>query len=321
MRTICLLAAVLLLYNPVYCWGFFAHEKINGYAVYLLPPEMLVFYKPSQAFLQTHATDPDKRRYVVKAEGPRHFIDLDQYGQYPFTELPRKWEDARKKFGEDSLQQHGILPWRILQVLGMLTSAFRGKNTASILKLSADLGHYIGDAHVPLHTSSNHNGQKTNQHGIHGFWESRLPELLADQEWDFFLEKASYIPQPAERTWQIILESAAAVDSVLELEAILSKTIPPDQKFAFEWRKQTLVRQYSSEFSRLYNQALKGMVERRMRQSVQAVADYWYTAWVNAGQPSLQQLVTNKTQPNAEPGLDSLSILWRSQPIKGKSCD
>lgn len=322
MRIFFLLVTVLLLHHqPVYCWGFFAHEKINGYAVYLLPPEMLVFYKPSLAYLQTHATDPDKRRYVVKAEGPRHFIDLDQYGQYPFTELPRRWEDASKKFGEDSLQQHGILPWRIQQVLGMLTGAFREKNTASILKLSADLGHYIGDAHVPLHTSSNHNGQKTNQHGIHGFWESRLPELLADKEWDFFLEKARYIPQPAERTWQIILESAAAVDSVLKLEAILSNSLPADQKYAFEWRKQVLVRQYSTRFTKLYNEALNGMVERRMRQSVQAVADYWYTAWVNAGQPSLHQLAKSGGIPQPEPELDSLSAFWRTQPVKGKSCD
>ena len=29
------------------------------------------------------------------------------------------------------------------------------------------------------------------------------------------------------------------------------------------------------------------MVERRMRQSIFAVASFWYTAWVNAGQPDL----------------------------------
>ncbi len=320
MRYIMLLVSVLLISGEVYCWGFYAHEKINAYAVYLLPPEMLVFYKPSQAYLSSHATDPDKRRYVLKTEGPRHFIDLDRYGTYPYTELPRSWEAASKKFGEDSLELHGILPWRIQQVLAMLTAAFRENNRSSILKLSADLGHYIGDAHVPLHTSSNHNGQQTNQHGIHGFWESRLPELLEEKEWDFFLGKAGYIAQPSEHTWGILLESARAVDSVLGVEAALSASVPADQKYAYEWRKQVLVKQYSAAFSIRYNELLHGMVERRMRQSVKAVADYWYTAWVNAGQPSLKQLVKAGLATEAG-GLDSLSLLWRTQPVKGKSCD
>jgi len=30
------------------------------------------------------------------------------------------------------------------------------------------------------------------------------------------------------------------------------------------------------------------MVERRMRQSIYAVASFWYTAWVNARRPDLK---------------------------------
>ncbi len=67
-------------------------------------------------------------------------------------------------------------------MLARLTTAFKNKDPAKILKLSAELGHYIADFHVPLHASSNHNGQYTNQKGIHGFWESRIPELLAQPE-------------------------------------------------------------------------------------------------------------------------------------------
>lgn len=313
---------VLLLWaGEVYCWGFFAHEKINGYAVYLLPPEMLVLYKPAIGYLRTHATDPDKRRYLIKAEGPRHFIDLDRYGSYPFTAMPRSWKAAVEKYGEDSLMEHGVLPWRIQDVLRSLTNAFINNNTTAVLKLSADLGHYIGDAHVPLHTSSNHNGQHTNQHGIHGFWESRVPELLADKEWDFFLEKATYIENPLEATWQIILESAKAVDSVLQFEAQLTATVSADQKYAFEWRKQAVIRQYSHAFTARYNRMLNGMVERRMRASVQAVANFWYTAWVNAGQPVLKPASVATPMPETELVLDSLAQWWKTQPVKGRSCD
>ena len=81
-------------------------------------------------------------------------------------------------------------------MLYRLTDAFKEKNQAKILKYSAEIGHYIADAHVPLHASSNHNGQLTDQKGIHGFWESRIPELLADKEWDFFIGKAEYIKNP-----------------------------------------------------------------------------------------------------------------------------
>jgi hypothetical protein len=193
MKKILFLTYFIFIYQNCFCWGFYAHQKINYYAVFLLPPEMLVLYKPNIQFLSEHAIDPDKRRYAIPEEGPRHYLDIDHYGKYPFDSLPRKWEDAVAKYSEDSLMQHGIVPWWIQIMQRRLVAAFKEKNEVKILKLSAEIGHYIADAHVPLHASSNHNGQLTDQKGIHGFWESRIPELLADNEWDFFIGKAEYI--------------------------------------------------------------------------------------------------------------------------------
>jgi hypothetical protein len=278
-----------------FCWGFFGHRKINYTAVFLLPPQMMVLYKPYSNFLMEHAVDPDKRRYMVKAEGPRHYIDMDRYGNYPYDSLPRKWNAAVAKYSEDSLNAHGIVPWWIQTMLARLTNAFKQKNQALILKYSAELGHYIADAHVPLHTSSNHNGQFTGQKGIHGFWESRVPELLADKNiatpgWDFFIGKAEYIKDPLDFTWKRIFESAAAADTVLKFEKQLSLSFPPDQKYSFEIRNGNIIRQYSSAYTTRYDQMLRGMIERRMRQSIYAIASFWYTAWVNAGQPDLSKL-------------------------------
>ena len=135
----------------------------------------------------------------------------------PYDSLPRNWNEAVKKYTADSLQKHGIVPWWVQTMLFRLTQAFKDKNQAKILKLSAEIGHYISDAHVPLHASSNHNGQYTNQRGIHGFWESRVPELLAEKHWDFFIGKAEYISNPARFIWARVLESAAAADTVLQL--------------------------------------------------------------------------------------------------------
>lgn len=302
-------------------WGFFGHRMINYHAVFLLPPEMLALYKPHINFLSEHAVDPDKRRYAVAAEGPRHYIDIDHYGSYPYDSLPRNWNAAVKKYTEDTLAKYGIAPWWIQTMLYRLTKAFTERDQSRILKLSAEIGHYIADSHVPLHASSNHNGQYTNQRGIHGFWESRVPELLAEKQWDFLIGKAVYIDQPLSFTWKRVLESAAAADTVLRCERELNKRYPADKKYAFEERNGVLVKQYSMAYTLDYDKMLNNMVERRMRASIYAVASFWYTAWVNAGQPDLKELVNKDFSEVELKELETLNQLWMQRKIIGKDCN
>ncbi len=316
MRRVLSTGLLLFISLPCFCWGFYAHRKINQLAVFLLPPEMLVLYKPHINFLEEHAIDPDKRRYAVPQEGPRHYIDIDHYGIYPYDSLPRKWNDAVAKYSEDSLNAYGIVPWWLQTMLQRLTAAFKEKNQAKIMRYSAEIGHYIADAHVPLHATRNHNGQYTDQKGIHGFWESRIPELLADKEWDFFIGKAEYIRNPADFIWARVLESAAAADTVLKTEKELTQQYPPDQKFSFEDRNRITIRQYSSDFSRKYDALLKGMIERRMRQSIYAVASFWYTAWVNAGQPDLAQLSHKEFSASDLEEFEALNSAWKNGTAK-----
>ncbi len=311
-RVFIILFLLLISYYPCFCWGFYAHQKINYYAVFLLPPEMMVLFKPNISFLSEHAIDPDKRRYAVPDEGARHYIDIDHYGKYPFESLPRKWNDAVAKFGEDLLKENGIVPWHVQAMLARLTNAFKEKNYSLIMKYSAEIGHYIADAHVPLHVCSNHNGQLTNQKGIHAFWESRVPELLAEKEFDFFIGKAEYIQNPGDFIWKRVLESAKATDSVLSFERELTLQFSDDKKYAFENRNGKTVRQYSSAFTIAYNKKLDGMIERRMRQSVFAIASFWYTAWVNAGQPDLKGLVNQKFSDADLKDFEQLNLQWSS---------
>lgn len=315
-----LIILLMITHQSGFCWGFYAHKAINHHAVFLLPPDMMVFYKPNIEFITEHAVDPDKRRYIVTAEGPRHFIDLNHYGAYPFNELPRSWDKAVAQYGEDTLAAHGIVPWWINIMQQRLTKAFRDKNYPGILKLSAEIGHYIADAHVPLHAHSNYNGQETNQHGIHGFWESRIPELLAEKEFDYFVGTSAYLSNPAQFMWQRILESAAAADTVLKVEKILTRSFAPDQKYAFEERNGVFIRQYSSAFTMAYNQRLQGMVERRMRQSIFAVASSWYTAWVNAGQPQLRPNENIGFSEAEKSDFDELNQNWKTAGDKGRTC-
>lgn len=312
MKRFLLLIICCLLVTKSFCWGFYAHKKINYYAVFLLPPEMMVLYKPNIGFLEEHAVDPDKRRYAVADEGPKHYIDIDHYGAYPYTSLPRKWKDAVEKFGEDSLKEYGIVPWHLQVMLSRLTTAFKDKNFSRIMKNSAEIGHYIADSHVPLHANSNHNGQYTNQKGIHGFWESRIPELLADKKFDFFIGKAEYIEKPADYIWARVLESALASDSVLRFEKELTQQIGTDQKFSFESRNGVVIRQYSSLFTNAFNDKLNGMVERRMRLSIASIASFWYTAWVNAGQPDLNALANQQFSEKEMKEFEGLNESWKS---------
>lgn len=318
VRQLFFLLVLLAVHIKAHSWGFFGHQKINHYAVFLLPPEMMVLYKPQADFLSEHSTDPDKRRYAVSNEAPKHYLDIDHYGTYPYNDLPRKWSDAVAKYGQDSLNAHGIVPWWVQTMMNRLTAAFKEKNQAKILKYSAEIGHYIADAHVPLHASSNHDGQLTDQKGIHAFWESRLPELLADKEWDFFIGKADYIQRPGEFIWARLLESAKASDTVLHFEKTLSQKFPGDKKYGFENRNGVVIRQYSSDYSNEYNKLLNGMVERRMRQAIYCVASFWYTAWVNAGQPDLSKLSNKEFSTEDLKEFEELNNQWKGGKIQGR---
>ncbi|HEY9005959.1 zinc dependent phospholipase C family protein [Ohtaekwangia sp.] len=291
-KRVCLIG-ILFLFGG---WGFFGHQRINRLAVFALPPEMIGFYKKNIGYITETAVNPDRRRFIVADEAPRHYIDLDHYGDSALYTLPRYWKDAVEKLTEDTLKTYGILPWHINRMYYALKDAFVVRDVNRILKLSAEIGHYIGDAHVPLHTTENYNGQLTGQEGIHAFWESRLPELFSDR-YDFFVGKVSYIVNPQLAAWEAIEESHLAVDSVLgEEKKLFAKS--GDHKYSFETKGRQTQKVFSQEYSKAYHAALQGMVERRMRAAIKLTADIWYTAWVDAGQPDLNELLLY--QPSEE---------------------
>ncbi|MDN5200788.1 zinc dependent phospholipase C family protein [Fulvivirgaceae bacterium BMA10] len=298
-------------------WGFFAHQKINELAIFSLPPEMFAFYKRNVIYITENAVNPDKRRYAVKSEGPKHYIDLDMYHKNNANRPPKYWNMAIEKYGIDSLLAKGIAPWHIQLMKQLLTKAFQEKNPKDILKYSTEIGHYLADIHVPLHTTSNYNGQLTNQHGIHGFWESRLPELFS-KDYDFFVGKAIYINDTQETVWDIVMRSNEMVDSVLNIEKQLTIEFPPDKKYSFEERNGRLVKVYSKAFSTAYHNKLSGMVERRMRSSVHMISSFWYTCWVDAGQPNLDDLLDFKFSEEEIKIFQQESLKWQNKIYRGR---
>jgi hypothetical protein len=315
-----LLGALALLLAPATApdagaWGFFGHKRINRMACFTLPPEMVGFYKRHIDFISDHAVDPDRRRYAVEGEAERHYIDIDHYarhGENPFSVVPRRWEEAVAKFSEDTLKAYGIVPWHIQVMYGRLIGAFQRGDVDRILRCSADIGHYIGDAHVPLHTTENYNGQLTNQHGIHAFWESRIPELSADG-YDHLVGRSAYISHPLDFAWETVQASHALVDSVLGIERRLDQSFPEDRKFNFEDRGRGGMRLYSREYAKAYEDAMQGMVEQRMNASILAVGSFWYSAWVNAGQPDLDRFEQREVSDSLKAVLAAEEELWKER--------
>ncbi len=284
-RMLCIVAMLILT-----SWGFFAHKKINHYAVFALPAQLAKFYKSNIDLITEKAVDPDKRCFTDSAEGPRHFIDLEDYRKESTVDsIPIHWSQAKEKFQETQLLKNGIVPWQINFTYQKLVRAFQAKDYKRIIKHSAELGHYIADAHVPLHTTKNYNGQLTHQQGIHAFWESRLPEMFSEK-YNLRVGKANYIKDPLAEAWTIVHESNRLVDSVLSIEARLNRQFKASQKKSFIERNNQLVWTYSDSYARAYHEAMNGMVERRMQKTILRVASYWYSAWLESGQPDLTNI-------------------------------
>ncbi len=303
-------------------WGFFAHKKINRLAIFTLPEEMFGFYKAHADYITEHSVDADKRRHSIKDEAPKHYLDIDHYGRDSiyepkelFSLVPRMWSDAVEEYTEDTLKAYGTLPWQLNRLCYKLVDAFKENNTQGILRVSSDIGHYIGDAHVPLHTTENYNGQFTGQNGIHAFWESRLPELFYE-EYDLFAPDIHYIDNRSDFIWEIIEQSHYALDSVLSFELQLSDNFPEDKKMSFEERGAIVTEVYSKEFSQEYHALLDGMVERRFKSAIHALGCIWYSCWIDAGQPNLDLLISKNILSPKVDGKDSLKSESHSVRVK-----
>lgn len=271
---------------------------------------MIGFYKANIDFITDHAIDPDKKRYVDSAEGPRHFFDADHYGKKSFDKMPQRWAEAERQYSADSLNKYGTVPWTIQHYYYKLVWAFKAKDTMAILRTSANLGHYIADAHVPLHMTENYNGQLTNQAGIHALWETRIPELFSDS-YHYNVGHAHYIQSPLKEAWKIARRTFRCVDSVLIFERKLSAVFPKDEKYETVKRNGRTYKDYSAKYSGAYQKTLHGMIERQMRAAISEIGCFWFSAWVDAGQPDLNRLIDQKTNMPGKYQADHDQLLYK----------
>jgi len=281
MRLAILLAIGLALPAPSFAWGFAAHKVIADRVIALLPEALRPLFEKHRATLVERSVDPDMWRNAgFESEPPNHFLDIDHeaFGPYPFEGLPREYDAAVQKFGREFIHEQGLLPWRVQEFYGRLQRAFESlgrPNTPAyvltdVVYYSAILAHYVSDGHVPLHAVVNYDGQLTSQHGLHGRWESELFERNQARV-TVAPAAATAATRPRDFMFDVLLASNRLAGGVLEADTQASA----GREF------------YDDQYFAAFGTAQLPVLERRLNQSITAVASVIIGAWEQAGRPTV----------------------------------
>lgn len=264
--------------TPTGAWGYDIHRVITDRAIAELPAQLRPFYEKHRTYLVEHSIDPDLWRLAgFGDEPPRHYVDLDVYGTYPFSALPRNRDLAVAKFGRDHVEKYGTLPWRVEEMYEQLVKAFRqqkdGTGTYALENIkffSSVLAHYVSDAHVPFHAVLNYDGQLTNQHGIHARFETEL-FLRYRNRLRLVPPRVAPVNRPVDFVFDRLLEGFREVEGLLRADgaAIGDGDVYDD-----------------AYFDRFFA-AARPVLERQMSAAIAGVAATIVGAWEKGGRPEL----------------------------------
>lgn len=266
-----LLVTILFLALPSsFGWGENAERMIVDKAVDTLPVEMLPFFQTNRAYLMLHVTDPLESQGRNAAEQPKGFIQLDRYGPFPFTQLPRSYTSAVAKYGRRQLEARGVLPWQIGLYSKKLTDAFRAHNWDDAKTSAALLSHYVAAAHDPFKSTINNDGTLSNQPGV----DERFGYGLVDRYQRFFFLKpneAAFIRDPTDRAFEMSLDAHSWLENVLLADRRAREGLPG----------------YTSEYYDRFYAQVGAVLIRQLSDASTDLGSYWMTAWINAGRPQL----------------------------------
>jgi hypothetical protein len=270
----CLTIAMLAVPRSASAWGFEVHKFIVARAIELLPAELRPYFDKYRDAIVEHSIDPDLWRTAGwLEEPPRHFMDMDAYGPYPFKQLPRDYDEAVKRYGKEFVDKNGTVPWRTEEIYLKLVEAFEQKAPYArdnIRFFSSVIGHYVADAHVPFHAVINYDGQLTGQWGIHSRFET---ELFLRYRQKLTVNPKAVVPVRNVRDliFDSLLASFPLVQPILDADkaAVSGKDYYDDEYFAVLFAK------------------VQPILERRLNDSITDVASVIAAAWVRAGKPAV----------------------------------
>lgn len=291
MRILSRAGIVLVIIIICNSWGFLVHRTVHQMAVYELPGSLQRFFFRHMDYGVRYSVRPDQRRNEDSTEAPKHYINFEAFGDSAAWKMPHSWDKAVAAYSKDSLLKHGYVPYYVIMMKDRLTNAFRNGKADSVLFYATDLAHYIGDAHVPLHATLNYDGQLTGQKGLHSLWESMIPEILLDQYNLYSKHKAKYLRKPEDAIWNAVHRSFIMVNELLAKEKEVSKSFTDSTKYRVQVRNGRESRSYTSAFAKAYSAALGSTINDRLIASADMIADFWYTAWCDAGKPNLDKWI------------------------------
>jgi hypothetical protein len=256
--------------SAAYGWGEAAHRMANGSAIQSLPPEIRGFFEANRQYVIDHANDPEGWIKKDRYERMRHYIYLDKYGIFPYVTLPHSYKAAIQRYGRGRIGRDGSVPWQIGEYSLKLTNAFKEQKWDDVREDAAALGFYVADAHDPLHTTQNYDGQLTGETGL----AERFGIRLIDRYSAFFMLRpagAAKIDDPTEYAFGIVLEAHTWVDRIL---------------FA-DFTSLEGLGDYSEEYLNRFYTKIGSTALQEINSSAHDTGSYWYTAWLNAGRPPL----------------------------------
>jgi hypothetical protein len=271
LRRSCLIALPLLLavaftMSSSFGWGESAERLIANKAVDTLPEEMLPFFESNRQFIVQHVTEPEG----TTPDDHTGFIQLDHYGQFPFSALPHSYTEASLKYTKHVLVTYGVLPWQIGIESQKLTDAFKAHQWGEAKLSAAALAHFVAAADDPFNTTTNFDGRLSDQAGVN----QRYDAGLIDRYQLFFFVKpnqAAYVPEPTDRAFDMCLEAHSWLENILLSDR----------------RAHEGLTDYGDDYyDRFYAQAGAVLI-RQLSDSSSDVGSYWMTAWINAGRPQL----------------------------------
>jgi len=254
-------------------WGEKAHRKINSSCVEFFPKELNQL-KAWAPILADHGSDADFRKKVDKTEFIKHFIDIDNYDDFNNKHrIEENFEKACQKYGIEKIKKEGALPWTTDSTYKALVQNFKSGNWNHAVLTAADLGHYVGDGFMPLHITSNYDGQLSAQSGIH----RRYEETMIDRN----IDKIQFKPFSCHK----IKEVRSNIFSYLYVNHSYVGLLLQADSHAYK--------QAGNQYNDIYYESLwaasNSFTIKLMEESAETLASLIYTAWVEAGKPKIPE--------------------------------
>jgi hypothetical protein len=264
---IILFAAVCLILSG---WGYKGHRKINQDAGLNLPEKMSFLDNGWTNTIVLFASEADNRKQTDPFEATRHYIDIDNYAEFVATgRISQSYDSVVLQHGLNWVLLQGILPWATIKTFDSLKACLERGDWIRSALFAADLGHYVGDGHQPLHITKNYDGQYTGNDGIHSRFESKIisryESLLV-----YPVDSVQFIGDVRNYIFTYLYQNYKLVDSIMIADSFA-------QAVAGNFTSDTY---YQTLWSKCGNFTI-GLFHN----STRSLADLIYTAWVQAGSP------------------------------------